>query len=154
MNQVVIILVIATIGLAFGLIIYLANAKMTYKVKNIDRIEAIRKALPENDCRECGYKDCFTYAQTLAKKPEMANEAPCPTILQSREALSRLEKALGISLDAQIKKALMHCGGKSEAIFGYSGTRLCRAVALLLSGYKRCPYACLGLGDCITVCPK
>ena len=46
MNQVVIVLVIAAIGLAFGLIIYLANAKMPYKVKNLDKIEAIRKALP------------------------------------------------------------------------------------------------------------
>jgi hypothetical protein len=45
MNQVVIILIIAAIGLAFGLIIYLANAKLPYRVKNIDRIEAIKKAL-------------------------------------------------------------------------------------------------------------
>jgi electron transport complex protein RnfB len=86
----------------------------------------------------------------------MANEMPCPAILQSREALSRLEKALGISLDAPTmsQKALIHCGGKSEAIFSYSGTSSCRAAALFLSGYKRCPYACLGLGDCFTVCPK
>jgi len=111
MNQVVIILIIAAIGLAFGLIIYLANAKMPYKVKNLDKIEAIRKALPETDCLECGYYNCLAYAQALAKKPEMANEMPCPAILQSREALSRLEKALGISLDAPTmsQKALIRC---------------------------------------------
>jgi Na+-translocating ferredoxin:NAD+ oxidoreductase RNF subunit RnfB len=154
MNYVVIIIIIAAIGLAFGLIIYLANAKLPYRVKNIDRIEAIKKALPSTDCRECGYEDCFTYAQALAKKPEMANEMPCPVILQSQEALSHLEKVLGVSLDAPSKKALIHCGGKSEAIFNYSGTRSCRAATLLLSGYKRCPYACLGLGDCLTICPK
>jgi electron transport complex protein RnfB len=156
MNQVVIVLVIAAIGLAFGLIIYLANAKMPYKVKNLDKIEAIRKALPSTDCRECGYEDCLTYARALVNKPEIANEMPCPAILQSRESLSHLEKALGVSLDAPTisRKALIHCGGKSEVIFNYSGTRSCRAATLLLGGYKRCPYACLGLGDCLTVCPK
>ncbi len=156
MDQITIILILAAIGLACGLIIYLANVKLPHKVKNIDRIEAINKALPGTDCGACGYDDCLAYAQELAKNPELANKKPCPAILQSSEALSRLEKALGISIDASAmsRKALIHCGGKSEVLFSYSGIESCRAAAQLLSGHKRCPYACLGLGDCLTVCPQ
>ncbi len=62
----------------------------------------------------------------------------------------------GISLDASAmaKKALPHCGGASEKIYDYSGVESCKAVNLLMSGNKKCPYACLGLGDCVKVCPE
>lgn len=153
MNQVIIILIAGAIGLAFGLLIYLANARLPHKVKNTEEIAAISKALPGTDCRACGYGGCFAYAQALAKNPDLANQIPCPAVLQSSEAMCYMERALGISLDARDKKAVIHCGGRSEAIFNFSGARSCRAAALLLSGYKRCPYACLGLGDCLTVCP-
>lgn len=152
MNQVIIILIIGAIGLACGLIIYLANVKLPHKVKNANRIELITKSLPRTDCGACGYGDCFTYAEALVKDSNLANKIPCPVVLQSPKATSDLEKSLGITLEAPGKKAIIHCGGKSEFIFNYSGARLCRAAAQLLSGYKRCPYACLGLGDCLKVC--
>jgi len=52
------------------------------------------------------------------------------------------------------KKALIHCNGNSEVIYDYSGVGTCKAAAQLLRGYKKCPYACLGLGDCVEVCPQ
>lgn len=154
MNQAIIIIVVTAIGLLFGLLIYLTNARLPYKTKDIEKIEAIGKALPGTDCAACGYKDCFTYARTLAENPELINKKPCSIALQSPEAVSRLEEALGISLDITAKKAVIYCGGKSEAIFSYYGIESCRAAVPLLSGYKRCPYACLGFGDCIAVCPQ
>jgi ferredoxin len=47
---------------------------------------------------------------------------------------------------------MMHCGGVSDVIFDYSGAETCKAAALLAGGFKRCPYACLGLGDCMRAC--
>ncbi len=154
MNQAIIIIVVTAIGLLFGLLIYLANARLSYKTKGIEKTEAIDKALPGTDCGACGYKNCFAYARLLAESPELINRKPCSVVLQSPEAVSRLEEALGLNLDATAKKAIIYCGGKSEAIFSYHGIESCRAAARLLSGYKRCPYACLGFGDCITVCPQ
>jgi ferredoxin len=51
-------------------------------------------------------------------------------------------------------KAVIYCGGMSEVIYKYHGVKSCRAASRLLGGFKRCPYACLGLGDCIDICPK
>jgi len=154
MNQAIIIIVVSAIGLLFGLLIYLANAGLPHKAKNIEKTEAINKALPGTDCAACGYKDCFAYAQVLANNPELINNKPCSIVLQSPETVSRLEEALGINLDVTTKKSIIHCGGSSETIFSYHGIKSCRAAARLLSGYKRCPYACLGLGDCIAACPQ
>jgi electron transport complex protein RnfB len=52
------------------------------------------------------------------------------------------------------RKAVVHCGGKSEVIYDYSGVKSCKGAAQLLGGYKKCPYACLGFGDCMKVCPQ
>ena len=152
----VIIIILTAIGLACGLIIYLVYIKVPHKVKGIEKIEEINKALPGMNCGACGYAGCFAYAQELAKNASLIIETPCAVVLQNPEALSYLEKALDVSLDAQAlrKKALIHCGGKSEIIYNYSGIESCKAAAQLWGGYKRCPYACLGLGDCLKVCPQ
>jgi ferredoxin len=85
----------------------------------------------------------------------MITEKPCPVALQSSETISNLEKVLDIKLDASAlrKKALLHCGGNSEIIYNYSGVESCKAAAQLWGGYKKCPYACLGFGDCLKACP-
>lgn len=154
MNQAIIIIVVTATGLLFGLLIYLVNARLPHKAKNIEEIEAVDKALPGTDCGACGYKECFAYARALADNPGLINRKPCPVVLQSPEAVGRLGEALGISLDTTAKKAVIHCGGKSETIFSYHGIESCRAAVRLLSGHKRCPCACLGFGDCIAVCPQ
>ena len=152
----VIIIILTAIGLACGLIIYLAYIKVPHKVKGIEKIEEINKALPGMNCGACGYAGCFAYAQELAKNAGLVTKTPCTIVLQDPEALCCLEKALDISLDAQAlsKKALIHCSGKSGVIYNYSGIESCKAAAQLWGGYKKCPYACLGLGDCLQVCPQ
>ena len=41
-----------------------------------------------------------------------------------------------------------------EVIFDYFGAETCKAAAQFLDGFKKCPFACLGLGDCVRVCPE
>ncbi|MBL7124638.1 MAG: 4Fe-4S binding protein [Dehalococcoidales bacterium] len=146
----------ALIGIGFvaGLIIYLVYIKVPQKVKGLEKTEAINAILPGADCGACGKPGCFGYAQALAQDPGLITKTPC-TLLQDPESLGNLEKALGITLDpsAMSKIALVHCNGNSETIYHYSGVATCKAAAQLLSGYRRCPYACLGLEDCLKVCP-
>ena len=143
------------IGLVCGLIIYLVYIKVPQKVKGLEKTEEINSILPGANCGACGKPGCFAYAQALTHDHDLVTKAPCTQMLQDSEKLEQLEKALGMTLDvsAMSKKALIHCGGDSEAIYQYSGIETCKAAAQLLSGYKRCPYACLGLNDCVEVCP-
>ncbi|MBT9163045.1 MAG: Electron transport complex subunit RsxB [Dehalococcoidia bacterium] len=147
-------LVITGIGLACGLLIYLVYVVMPRKVLGLEKTEEIAGILPGVNCGACGKPGCFAYAQALTRDADIINKSPCTIVLQDTEGLERLEKALGITLDVVIKKALIHCNGSSEVIYNYSGVATCKGAAQLLSGYKKCPYACLGLRDCLVVCPQ
>lgn len=148
--------VLTGIGFACAAIIYCVNIVLPHKVHGLEKTEEIANTLPGMNCGACGHPGCFAYAQALAKNPDLISQSPCAVVLQDPEGLKRLEKALGVSIDASemSKKALIHCNGNSEIIYNYSGVKTCKAAAQLLKGYKRCPYACLGLGDCLEVCPQ
>jgi len=154
--SVVVILILTAIGIVCGAIIYLAYVKIPHKVKGLEKIEEINNCLPGMNCGACGYAGCFAYAQELAKNADLITQTPCAVAMQNPEAVSCLEKALNISLDASAlsKKAVIHCSGSSEIIYNYDGIQSCKAAAQLWSGYKKCPYACLGFGDCAAACPQ
>ncbi len=154
--NIAIIIILTAIGIGCGAIIYFAYLKIPHKVKGLEKIEEISQSLPGMNCGACGYAGCFAYAQELARNVNLITETPCTIVLQNAEAISCLERALNISLDtsALSKKALIHCSGKSEIIYNYSGIKSCKAAAQMWGGYKKCPYACLGFGDCLAVCPQ
>ncbi len=147
--------ILTAIGLGCGLMIYFVYLKVPVKVKGIEKTEELNAILPGVNCGACGYPGCFAYAQAVAHDPTLITHSPCTQLLQDHQAIKKMEKALGISLDlaALSKKAVVHCAGNSDVIYDYSGAMTCKAASQLLSGYKRCPYACLGLGDCVRVCP-
>ncbi len=144
------------IGLACAAIIYLVNVVVPHRVEGMEKTEEIADILPGMNCGACGQPGCFAYAQALTKDADLVTKSPCTVVLQDPERLGYLEKALGVTLDASelSKKALIHCGGNSEVIYNYSGVKTCKGAAQLLRGYKRCPYACYGLEDCLKVCPQ
>lgn len=151
-----IIIMLTGIGLICGVMIYVVYVAVPHKVQGLEKTEEIAGILPGINCGACGLPGCFGYAQALTKDADVIFKTPCGAVLQDAEALERLEKALGITLDASAmsKKALVHCKGNSETIYNYSGVETCKAAALLLKGYRKCPYACLGIGDCLRACPQ
>ncbi|MFU8796774.1 MAG: 4Fe-4S dicluster domain-containing protein [Dehalococcoidia bacterium] len=144
------------IALACGLIIYLVFVKVPQKVKGLEKTEEINAILPGANCGACGQPGCFAYAQALSQQPDLVTKSPCSMTLNDPERVAQLEKALGVTLDAAelSRQAVIHCAGNSERICDYCGAMTCKAAAQILGGYKRCPYACLRLGDCAAVCPQ
>ncbi len=152
----IVIAILTGIALGLGILIYVVNRTVPTRVKGIEKTEEIAAILPGMNCGACGHPGCFAFAQALTEKPELMAEGRCAIAIQDSERCKALEKALGITLDASemSRKALIHCDGNSEVIHNYSGVNTCKAAVQLLSGYKKCPYACLGLGDCVEVCPQ
>jgi Na+-translocating ferredoxin:NAD+ oxidoreductase RNF subunit RnfB len=150
------VIVLTAIGLAAAALIYLVNVVVPRKVQGLEKTEEIASILPGINCGACGKPGCFAYAQALTKDADVITKSPCAFVLLDNEKLEQLEKALGVTLDASEmnKKALIHCNGNSEIIYNYSGVETCKGAAQLLSGYRKCPYACLGIGDCLVVCPQ
>jgi Na+-translocating ferredoxin:NAD+ oxidoreductase RNF subunit RnfB len=110
--------------------------------------------LPGRNCGACGYPGCFGYAQALIGKPELIKNFACALSINDKERIQKIGEALGIAIDANPKKSLPHCGGNSPEVYSYSGVSTCKGASQLLSGNKKCPFACLGLGDCVNVCPE
>ncbi len=148
--------ILIAIGFVSGLTIYLVSNRIPQKVKGLEKTEEIKGILPGINCGACGHPSCFGYAQALTHEPTLARKTPCAFLLQDAESLQKLEEALNMKLDvAELsRKALVHCGGNSEVIFDYFGAETCKAAAQLLDGFKKCPFACLGLEDCVRVCPE
>lgn len=163
----IIILILTGIAFGIGILIYVANVVIPNKVKGLEQTDKISKILPGLNCGACGYAGCFAYAQALTEpkalsccgrgtEDDVLTKSPCTVLLSDPDSVKRMEEALGVKLDLSElgKKALIHCTGDSEAIFGYSGTPTCKGARQIEGGFKRCPYVCLGLGDCVKVCPQ
>jgi len=150
------ILIITAIGFFCALAVYISFVKIPNKVEGLEKTEEIAGILPGRNCAACGYPGCFGFAQALTAKPDLIRSVSCAMVVQDPERLSRLGEALGLTLDASAmnKRALQHCSGNSEFVFKYSGAETCTGANQLLSGNRKCPYGCLGLGDCVAICPE
>jgi len=152
--NIVSLLVVAAIGLACGIAIYLCYVFIPTKVQGIDETLNLAGLLPGRNCGACGYPGCFGYAQALIGDPNKIRNFACALSINDKERIARIGEALGLSIDAAPKKSLSHCGGNSEEVYSYSGVATCKGASQLLAGNRRCPFACLGLGDCVSVCPE
>lgn len=161
------ILILTGIAFGTGILIYVANAVIPNKVKGLEQADKISKILPGLNCGACGYASCFAYAQAITEpkalsccgtgtEDDVLTKSPCAILLSDHESAKRMEEALGVKLDLSAlgRRAVVHCTGDSRAIYDYSGIPTCKGAAQIGGGYKQCLYACLGLGDCIRVCPQ
>lgn len=150
------ILALTGIACALGILIFVVGKVLPQESDELKKTEELSKILPGMNCGACGFPGCFAYAQALAAKPNTISEKPCSVTLQDPQRTKDLEDALGITLDpsTMAKKAIVRCSGNSDSAFINSGTNSCKAAALRLSGFRQCPFACLGLDDCVSVCPQ
>ena len=95
MNTGLIILILSSIGIVCGILIFLVNRFLPKEAETLRRAEEIAEQLPGMNCGACGFPGCFAYAQELAKDKDVFFTNTCATVLQSPEMLKKLEKVLG-----------------------------------------------------------
>jgi len=156
MSTGLIIIILSSIGIVCGILIFIVNRFLPKEPDSLKRAEEISNHLPGINCGACGFPGCFAYAQALAKDKNTFFTSTCATVLQEPAMLEELGNILGIKIDPSAikKKAVVHCYGNSDLIGNYTGVKTCKTASKMISGYKRCPYGCLGLGDCVAVCPN
>jgi len=156
MSTGLIIIILSSIGIICGILIFIVNRFLPEEPDSLKRAEEISNHLPGVNCGACGFPGCFAYAQALAKDKNTFFTSTCATVLQEPAMLEGLGNILNIKIDPSAikKKAVVHCYGNSDLIGNYTGVKTCKTASKMISGYKRCPYGCLGLGDCVAVCPN
>lgn len=144
------VLIVSAIGLIIGLILSFASAIMA--VPTDEKVEALTEALPGANCGACGYSGCSGYAAALAKG-EAKNGLCTPG---GEECAKEIAGILGEEVGALEKKvAVVRCMGiidNTEDKVNYQGVKSCKA-AMVVGSKGQCEFGCLGLGDCVAVCP-
>jgi H+/Na+-translocating ferredoxin:NAD+ oxidoreductase subunit B len=144
--------VFTLLGLVFGYA--LAMAAMRFAVPSNPLVERVREALPSANCGACGFAGCQVYAEAVVDRPDVSPNLCVPGRAAVASTLARLtHKELGTVAERIV---VMRCHGTSayareEA--EYAGIETCAAASLVFGGPKACKNGCLGLGDCVKVCP-
>lgn len=144
------VVIMSVMGFLFGL--GLAFASNIFRVQLDPRIERILGALPGANCGACGKAGCVGLAEAIAKGDVSLTSCPAG----GEEVYGKIADIMGAEKKAVDKKiARVRCGGGTRASdkYEYRGVKTCAAAALMAGGGKLCGYACLGLGDCVKVCP-
>jgi Na+-translocating ferredoxin:NAD+ oxidoreductase RNF subunit RnfB len=144
------VLILGGVGLAFGILIALANAKL--KVWEDPRIDAVTDMLPGNNCGACGEAGCRAFAESLVEGK--IQPATC-TVLGSDDVID-LAEFLGVEAgEANKRVARLLCAGGTDVAIQhaeYRGLQTCKAAVAVSGGGKGCKWGCLGLADCEVVC--
>lgn len=145
--------ILSAIAIVCAIILTLADN--FFGIKEDEKFLAIRDALPGANCGACGYSGCDSYAKALAEgKTEAVNLCVPGGDKCSRDIAS----VLGVEAQDVVEKvAYVACNGNCQATerrYIYDGVKSCRVANLSYSGDKLCPYACLGYGDCVAICPQ
>ncbi len=152
MNIIEPILFFSALGLGAGVL--LAAASKIFNVKTDERVEKLTSALPGINCGACGFSGCEGYANAIAKDGAALNL--CKT--GGAQTLAEISEIMGVEAAAAVpEKAVVRCSGDCEAAgvkYDFEGVKSCAAAEIYYSGYKKCTSGCLGLGDCIKVCPQ
>lgn len=142
--------VLGGLGLLAGSGLAYASKKLVSKID--PKVEVILEVLPGANCGACGFAGCSGLAKALVEERAQANGC----IPGGEGVANQVASILGVEVEVRekrIAKILCYHRGASQTQFDYQGLESCRAAALLFGGEKVCLYSCLGLGDCIEVCP-
>ena len=152
----IIIGILTAVGVVCGVLIWITNKALPKEPASLAKAQEVSEHLPGMNCGACGYPGCFAYAQALSKDKKVFFSNICATVLQDNEMLEGIENSLDLVVDknAMNKKAVVCCSGDCEKIGTYVGVGTCQSASKLLKGFKKCPFGCLGLGDCTLVCPQ
>lgn len=154
MNPIVLAIIsVSVIGLLCAVMLSIASKIMAVPVNENE--SKIRECLPGANCGACGYAGCDGYAAALANGEEDKTNLCVP----GSDGVARdIAGILGVEAADVIEQvAIMHCRGdcdKTQDKMDYQGVQSCKAAKLFYGGRGSCVYGCLGLGDCMNVCPQ
>ncbi|MEG1887362.1 MAG: RnfABCDGE type electron transport complex subunit B [Oscillospiraceae bacterium] len=144
------IIIVGAIGLVAGIGLAIASVIMSVPVD--ETRSKLREALPGANCGACGYTGCDAYADALAS----GEAKPGACTPGGEDTNSALGEILGVEVVASEKlTAAVLCNGTCDNTsekMDYQGVSTCSGANMLYSGTKACNFACLGFGDCMSVC--
>ena len=145
------ILIVSGIGLIIGIVLAIASIVMA--VPTNEKVDAVRGELPGANCGACGYSGCRAYAKAIVAGDAEVNLCP----VGGKAVADKVAEIMGVEAgEVEQKVAVVRCMGSkdnTERRFKYQGAQNCRSATNLVGNLSSCVYGCMGLGDCMKVCP-
>lgn len=144
-------ILVGVLGLVFGLMLALFAKKFAVPVNPL--VQVVERLLPGANCGACGFPSCSSLAEKIASQEAPPNAC----LVGGPRVWAELSKLLGQGNESwELKRAFLLCqGGRgvAQTVADYEGIFDCRAAHLLSGSFKGCRFGCLGLGNCVRVCP-
>ncbi len=148
------VLILFGVGVVAGTI--LAVASKVFHVEEDPRVEAVLDVLPGANCGGCGYAGCEGYAIAVVSNPNIDANLCVAGSAETTVAVGELTGKAVTEADPLVSvRRCEKLEGCVAARFDYYGLPSCAAASTMGSGLgtDACFYSCLGLGDCIKMCP-
>jgi electron transport complex protein RnfB len=146
------LLVLAGLGIVFGVALALVAARFVVKVD--PKVEQVRETLPGANCGACGFAGCMGYAEAVVGNPDVAVSMCAPGKSAVAEKIAEITGKKAEKFEPRIARVFCQGGTSlSQRRFIYTGVQDCTAAVLAAGGDKSCEYGCLGFGTCMRACP-
>lgn len=132
----------------------LTIAARVFAVDTDPRVDDIEEVLPGANCGACGEPGCQSFAEGVVAGKVPVNGCP----VGGADVAAQIARIMGQTEAATREREIAHvlCRGNRENAVArsvYDGIPSCAGSQALGGGHKSCPYGCLGLGDCVDICP-
>lgn len=146
------VIIVAAIGIVAGALLAILSKIMAVPVD--ERAAELEEILPGANCGACGFSGCSGYAAALSSG-QTQNTGLCAP--GGNEVSAQIASVMGLAAEnIEPMTAVVFCRGTKETAkrkMVYSGVQSCVLASQLFGGGKECLYGCIGLGDCVNVCP-
>jgi electron transport complex protein RnfB len=146
------LIVLAGLGIVFGVALAIVAAKFVVKVD--PKVEQVRETLPGANCGACGFAGCMGYAEAVVGNPDVAVNMCAPGKSPVAEKIAVITGKKAEKVEPKIARVFCQGGASlSQRKFIYTGVQDCTAAVLAAGGDKSCEYGCLGYATCMRACP-
>ncbi|MBQ7638911.1 MAG: RnfABCDGE type electron transport complex subunit B [Clostridia bacterium] len=146
------VIIVAGIGIIAGALLAILSKIMAVPVD--EKAAELEEILPGANCGACGFSGCSGYAAALSSGKTVNTGLCAPG---GNEVSAKVAAVMGLAAEnVEPMSAVVFCSGNEENASNkmvYSGVQSCRLATQLFGGPKECVYGCVGLGDCVSVCP-
>jgi len=144
--------VFTLLGIFFGFVLA-ATAKRFYVLVD-PKVDEVRNTLPSANCGACGFAGCQAYAEAVVEEQKTSPSLCIPGGASVAKQVAELTGKAPSEVLARV--AVLRCHGTTAYVgeqAKYRGIRSCTAASLVFGGPRACKNGCLGLADCVRVCP-
>jgi len=146
-----IVVIMAGIGIFFGLVLATANKKLAVEMNPL--IHVVEDVLPKGQCGACGFAGCAAYAEAVVLDPKVEPNLCIPGKKAIADEVARLTGKAAADIEPRF--AFVKCAepmSTAKKKYVYDGINDCTAAFILQNGPKVCEYGCIGLGNCVRAC--